>query len=129
MYEVGVTSDLYKVGITEEGSDAISERFFVMLEAPDGRRWNHLRYFNGSTPMYDEEDGLPFFPDNREEAKASADALAAKVLAHLKSGGSVDFSHWSEDRPRYGSEAYQVLDQVGHFRDLERKHDYERGNL
>lgn len=108
MYEVGVFSDLYKVGTNEEGRDAISERYFVMIEAPDGGRWNHLKYFNGSEAKFDEEEGLPFFPDNRQEAKDCAEALAETVRKHLAKGGEINFNHWNRDRSRYGSEAYQA---------------------
>jgi hypothetical protein len=121
MYEVAAVSDLYKVGITEDGADAISERYFVQLEAADGRRWIHAASFDGSEVKYDEEEGITYFPDNREEANEKAEKLATKVRAHLEAGGVIDFAHWREDRPRYGSDAYQELDVTGYFKDQERK--------
>lgn len=120
MYEVAAISDLYKVGVTEDGEDAISERYFVQLEASDGRRWIHAVSYDGSEVKYHEE-GFAYFPDNREEASAKAEKLAATVRSHLEAGGAIDFAHWREDRPRYGSDAYQELDVTGYFKDQERK--------
>jgi hypothetical protein len=124
MYDVAVTFDLYKVGITEDGEDAISNRYFVMLQAPDGSRWNHKVRFDGCKAGYDDEHGIPYFEDLCEVASANAEKLAATIRDHLNAGGEIDFFDWIEDHPAYGSEAYQKLDSFGYFRDLERMHDH-----
>lgn len=122
MYEVGLHSDLFEVGITEDGEAAVSECFRVMLEAPDGSRWCHRKSFPGSEAQIDEE-GISFFPDNRQSAMERAGALIKRIEDHLKSGGKIDFQHWIESDPAYGSVAYQQMDNAGHFKDIERMRD------
>lgn len=126
MIEIGIFSDLYRVGITEDGTEAISECYYVMAEAPDGRRWNHVVPFHGSKAVFDEEIGANYYPDLRDEAREKAQTLADRVTAHLKAGGQLNPAHWVEDRPRYGSTAYQELDSTGYFRDLEKQEDQGR---
>lgn len=124
MFEVGVVSDLYKVGITEDGEEAVSECYYVQIEAKDGRRWVHNISYPGSEVKYHEEEGFAYFPDNREEASAAAEAFAATVRAQVEGGGTVDLEEWQEDRPRYGSKPFQDLDDAGVFRDQEREAQY-----
>lgn len=123
MYDVGVSFDLYKVGINEDGRDQISHRYFVQIEAPDGSRWVHRETFDGSRADFDDEHGIPFFHDLLAEAEGKADDLANRVRAHLAKGGDLNFSHWVEDYPRYGSAAYTPEHEADKAR-RERQYDY-----
>lgn len=120
MYDITVGFDLVKIGITEDGEDAISHRYYVQAEAADGRRWVHHKSFDGSHLEADDDTGAPCFVHHFEEAEAQARSLADKMLAHLRAGGALNFDHWHVDRPAYGSQAYSDLDEGGYFAALER---------
>jgi hypothetical protein len=106
MLDFAVCSDLYVAGRTEDGEDYTAEVYFVVAEDARGNRWRHHASFPGAgTPEYDEEGFGPYFADVRESAKAEADKLLARIVA---AGGRIDLAHWSEDRPAYGSAAYQA---------------------
>jgi hypothetical protein len=125
MLQAFIGSDLFKAGISEDGEDVLGERFYVCVEAPNGQRWVHGVKFD-STKAVDggeECDGMVFYPDHREEAQNAIQILCDRVTAHLAAGGKLDPAMWFETDPRYGSEAYSVLDNQGYFRDMERKAD------
>ncbi|MNH59348.1 hypothetical protein D3C73_111780 [compost metagenome] len=128
MLEAFIGSDLFNAGITEDGEAVLAERFYVCVEAPNGQRWVHNVKFD-STKAVDggeECDGMFFFPDQSQEAKAAIQILCDRVEAHLKAGGTLDPAMWSGTDPRYGSEAYSVLDNQGYFRAMERKAEFEK---
>lgn len=118
---VGIYSDLYCAGLTEDGEQFIGHIFFVSAEAPDGRRWVHAQSFKGVEEGFDEEFGYPYFGDVRDEATAKAEALASAVRAHLEAGGKLDLTCWNEADPVYGSNAYESLDSMGYFKDREKE--------
>lgn len=111
--QVFVRDDLIQTGWTEDGDAALKRRHYVVAEAPNGARFAHDRAFVGHL--------------HGDEAAQAADALRAKVEAHLASGGKLDPDHWNEVDPRYGSEAYQSLDTVGYFRARERREAFDAG--
>lgn len=127
MLQAFIGSDLFKAGVTEDGADYLGERFYVVVEAPNGQRWVHNVKFD-STKAVDggeECDGMVFFPDQKQEAQDAIQILCDRVEAHLKAGGKLDPAMWSETDPRYGSDAYSVLDNQGYFREMERKAEFE----
>lgn len=107
---VGVASDLYEAGITEDGERYIAERFYVMVEFANGIRVRHNTFFNGCKVVKGEEecDGMVFFEDIRVDQTEKAERLAARVKVALESGASLDPAHWTEAEPVYGSRAYEA---------------------
>lgn len=107
---LGVVSDLYKAGHDECGTDIIGEAFFVGLSFPDGRNFAHTYSFKSYAVEYDKEEGVKFFRDVLEDAKAKAEALLSRMLAV----GEVDLDcgSWNETYPGYGSEAYSNSDAI-----------------
>lgn len=118
---IDVSSSLYCAGLTEDGEEFIGHIFFVRAEAPDGRRWVHVRGFDGVNEEFDEEFGCTYYGDVREEATAKAEALASKVQTHLEAGGKLDPACWNEVDPAYGSNAYDSLDAMGYFKEMEKR--------
>ena len=106
-YDVEMVSDLYEAGRTDDGQPFIAERYFAQLEDANGRRWRHRVAANGAINLGHDENGEgPFYGDNRQDAQAKIGKLVARVVAHLAAGGSVDFDHWYEIDPAFGSEEY-----------------------
>jgi hypothetical protein len=106
-YEVLTVSDLYEAGRQEDGVPYISERYFAELTNENGRRWRHNFAVSGAINLgYDEYGEGPFFADNRKEAEAKVENLVARIAAHLAKGGSINFDHWYEVRPAFGSDEY-----------------------
>lgn len=104
---VVLVSDLFNVGRQEDGVPFVGERYFAELEDSTGRRWRHRVSADGAVNLGLDEDGYgPYFQDTRAEATARIGKLVARVAAHLAAGGKVDFDHWYEVDPAYGSDAY-----------------------
>lgn len=124
--EISAVSDLFNYGMTEDGEAFIAERFYIMAEADNGQRWVHTARFDSVVKSYGDEDcdGMVFFEDHRQEASDKAEALAVRIRLFMNAGGKLDPMHWIESDPRYGSDAYQTLDNQGYFKDLERKEEY-----
>lgn len=101
-WKVGVYSDLYVAGRTEDGSDYTAEVYMVEAVRPDGRRMVHEVCFEGAVKETS-PDGFDFFGDVRKSARKSADILAGNV----RKRGYIDDTHWNEGRPVYGSEYYE----------------------
>jgi hypothetical protein len=99
-------SDLYQAGVSCDGHPFIAERFYVFLTNDYGTRLRHVAGFNGTERLVCEDTGEFCFPDLREEARAKADRLAARVNAALASGKVIDRSYWIDDAPAYCSQAY-----------------------
>lgn len=121
---IAVISDLFKAGVTEDGRDFEAERYYVMAEANDGRRWVYGLSFDSTRQEFDDEDGFPFFPDNREEAHAKAENIAVEFRRFLHAGGELDLDLWQETDPRYGSDEYQINEKAGVYKERERRAEY-----
>jgi hypothetical protein len=106
--EFAIVSDLYVAGRTEEGREYTAEVYFVMAEDEQGNRWTHYAHFPGCEVGTDDE-GLPFFSDVRDVAKARAGHLLDRIL---ESGGAMNLSHWRDTSPAYGSAAYIAYGQA-----------------
>ena len=105
--EVSIVSDLYHAGYTEDGESFVAERFFVQVTVPRGDRYRHRLHWNGCEAEYDEE-GYPHFGDIRSEARQSAQRLIDAIYVK----GAIDLEFWHQDRPAYGSLAYQDYGQA-----------------
>ena len=101
-YDISVASDLYNAGNGDDGYPFIAELYYVVLQYEDGRTFRHNAVFLGDELGVDEEDGMTYHCDVRVEAEAKAERLAERV----RQAGKVDFQHWEEVDPAYGSEAY-----------------------
>lgn len=121
--EITVTADLHKYGTTEDGQDFLAERFYVMAEAENGERWIHNMFADSSKAVFDAEIGAFYFENNRKQAFEKIQKFADRIVQHLKDGGSLDMAHWVSTDPRYGSEAYQTLDNFGFFKEREKMED------
>lgn len=106
MIGVAVFSDLFKAGVSEDGSDFISESFYVVVEYDDGTRLQHRHRFCGFRKECCEETNEPFLCDDRPFAKEQAEALAKSIRDHLNKGKTLNMEHWVYHRPVYGSDAY-----------------------
>ena len=103
--EIDVVSDLYSAGFTIDGDEYVAERYFIVAQDSAGNRWS-LGCFCGAEKVL--QEGEAFFKDIREEARASADRL----LARINDKGVIDTQFWREDRPVYGSKAYVQYGQA-----------------
>lgn len=102
---VGVASDLYFVGYTEDGERYEAECFYVAAEFANGEVYAHRVTFPGCRVEADDE-GINHFVDIRVEAEAKAERLAARVVAAVAAGGYLDSAAWVFQRTVYGSSAY-----------------------
>ncbi len=101
-----VDSTFYQAGFSDDGCPFIAESYVVMIENDRGTRMVHNVTFNGCK-VYRDEEGFDHFEDVRTEARAKAEALAARVQTALDRGLGVNLSLWIQARPVYGSDAYQ----------------------
>ena len=104
--DLGIGSDLYLAGQTEDCEDYIAERFFICAEDQHGNRWSHQKSFPGAK-RWEDRDSFGY-EDIREEAKALAESLLEKI----RRAGAIDLDYWNEDRPVYGSAAYCAYGQA-----------------
>lgn len=105
-YRAIVASDLYQAGVTEDGRPFIAENYYVMIENAAGRRFAHNVVFNGAVVHFDDEEMCHYFEDVREESKAKAEALCARIAAALDAGRALNMDLWNEMDPAYGSDEY-----------------------
>lgn len=112
-------ADLKKYGVTEDGEDYIGDCYYVGLEDKYGNRWRHS-YAHDGVIVVSDEDGIGFC-DNRERARDDC----RRFIDKIQCAGEVDLQYWIEDRPVYGSLAYE---QYGQDDDIawerERENDY-----
>ena len=91
-----VVSDLFE-GEFMEDAFLMGEAFYVIAEAPDGRRWRHERTFSGEGAA------------RRAFAGEQAERLRGTIEQAIDHGnwkGPKGNAHWTEIRPAYGSPAY-----------------------
>lgn len=122
-----VRDDLVDLGRDEDGSVVVGRTLYVIAEDASGRRFAHDRSFMDHVRAVD-EDGFRFWA-RREvgAAEAEADRLLARIEAAVAAGRDLDFGHWNEVDPAYGSAAYQEADAVGYFAARERQAAREAG--
>jgi len=104
---IKVASNLYSAGFTVDGDEYIAYRYHICAEDADGNRYT-IGGFNGAKKSFDDEEGEVHFEDTRKEAYATA----RKLLDRIKKAGVIDTQFWREDRPVYGSKAYQQYGQA-----------------
>lgn len=104
--QVTIASELFEIR-GEEGPE-VAERFFVSFATSKGRRFYHEVSFASVELAHDDEEGS--FYRRVWDAEARAEALAARVQAHLDAGGKLDANRWEEVAPVYGSEAYEAFE-------------------
>lgn len=114
--DVGVCSDLYIAGRTEDGEDYTAEVYLVCVEFADGSVYAHKERFKGCRvdTWADDYDCGTAFIDIREEQEAKATTLALRVRLCLARGGKLDPQFWTFHRTVYGSTAYlqEVAEQT-----------------
>jgi|SRR6185312_3212620 len=107
--EVRTEGDLYVAGRDEEGRDFIAENFMVVVEFANGEIYRHEQVWLGCrVETADCEYDGPFllFHDIREESRAAAEKLCARVTEAVGKGGTLNMDHWVFRRTSYGSSAY-----------------------
>ena len=103
----GLRDDLVDLGRDEDGSVVYGRALYVVAEDAAGRRFAHDRVFL--------------------DREAEAGRLLVRIEAAVAAGRDLDFGHWNEVDPAYGSAAYQGLDNVGYFQARERHEAREAG--
>jgi hypothetical protein len=105
-YTAHVNTDLYQAGRTCDGHPFVAEAYYVVIENERGTRFRHAATWCGAEHLVCEETGESYFPDRREESRAKAERLCARVNAALGDGTGVDWAYWVETDPAYGSDEY-----------------------
>jgi hypothetical protein len=111
-WDLSIRDDLFALTHPEDGSEFTASVFYVIAEAPDGRRYAHEhRFYSAHVSCQVEPDGeyIGGIASYREKALAKAERFLAKVKAAQVAGRfvtPVDREHWYEIEPCYGSEAY-----------------------
>jgi hypothetical protein len=114
--DIGVISELYTAGTTEDGGDYVAEQYRVVARVrADGRTFMLSHYWKGCEVSEDGEGGT-YFADVREKAAASAeiDAEGFRALAvfdtEMHGSPANPDAEWYETEPEYGSKHWQALD-------------------
>jgi hypothetical protein len=114
--DIGVISELYTAGETEDGQDYVAERYRVVVRVKaDGRTFMLSHYWKGCEVSEDGEGGT-YFADVRERAAACAeiDAEGFRALAvfdtEMHGSPANPDAEWYETEPEYGSKHWQALD-------------------
>jgi hypothetical protein len=123
--DIGVTSELYTAGVTEDGEGYVAEQYRVVARVKaDGRTFKLSHYWKGCEVVEDGEGGASF-ADVREKAAAAAeiDANGFRALAvfdtEMRGSPANPEAAWYEVEPEYGSKHWQALDaaegRAAHF--------------
>lgn len=115
MLQFFVRDDVYQAGRDECGYPIERLAYYVVAEAPSGRRWTHTRVFT--------DDGV-WKRGERHSAQ-----MLARIEAAYAAGRALDADHWEEIDPAYGSDAYQGLDNECYFRNREIMDAHEAGEI
>lgn len=116
MFKFFVRDDVVRAGTDECGGDIEALAYYVVAEAPNGRRFAHGDVF------YD--GGV------KGAGQRSADHLLGRIEAAYAAGHEPDWNQfWIEIDPAYGSEVYQSLDGEKFFRNREIEESHEAGEI
>lgn len=115
MFQFFVRDDVTYDGRDECGYPVERLIYYVVCEAPNGRRWAHHAYYT--------DDGV------WKAGERSAERLRARIAAAYAAGREPDFDHWHEIDPAYGSDAYQGLDEQKVFRNREIMDAHDSGEI
>lgn len=105
---------LFQNGYNEDGGEIIEKAFVVVAEDNEGRRFA----LNDSC--------LTTVMASEEEIKDIHNKRINKIQLHIKNGRNLDISNWHEIDPAYGSSAYDKLDSIGYFKQLEVQSEKDR---
>jgi hypothetical protein len=119
-FQVGVVSDLFDAGRTNDGDRFAAEVYYVVVENGAGRRWASYDRSYGARRVVDDE-GWVGFDDLREKAFAAAEALATATEKVLAAGGKLSYEDFHQIDPAYGSRAY-IADGIEEIRAHEDRH-------
>lgn len=108
-----VQADLFQAGYSDDGAPYTAEVFFVMAEDARGNRWSHAARFPACVAEhYNDEGGSgTAFHNVKADAEARVERLRARIEAAVYGGAALDLTYWNEERPCYGSAAYQAYGQ------------------
>lgn len=112
--DIFIMDYLFQNGYNEDGGEIIETAFVVVAEDDEGRRFA-LNDSCLTTVMAPEE-----------EMKDIQNKRINKIQVHIENGGNLDISNWHEIDPAYGSQAYDELDRIGYFKQLEVQAEKER---
>lgn len=116
MIEFFVRDDVFISHLDECGHGVEALCYYVVAEAPNGRRFAHERTFHDAG-VYGVGEALA----NR--------LLAAIVKAYVAGIEPQWDKHWQEIDPAYGSDAYQGLDNERYFRNREIMEAHDAGEI
>ena len=94
----------------------IGSSYFLVAETEDGFRFQHDRTFMPAWGY--NEDGFAQL-HNDCTARAQAEALHLKVMAHLAAGGRLDPEHWAPVQGCYGSAGWDEQAEIALEREEE----------
>ena len=103
-----VMSDLVSFGMTMDGEEYFAPTFFVVAQAPDGRRWAHEHMFPGAE-VRDTPHCERFYADVSETAEAEATRLRNRIQ-----GGPnlINWDRWSPIHAAYGSPSHDERELI-----------------
>jgi hypothetical protein len=116
MMQFFIRDDVYQAGTDECGGVIERLVYYVVAEAPNGRRYAH---------------GRSFVDNGVWKAGASAaQYLLDQITAAYMQGTQPNWAaYWTEIDPAYGSDAYQGLDNERFFRNREVEEAFDGGEI
>ena len=107
-----VRSDLHNFGLTEDGESFTGYMFYVCGEADNGSRFAHYNQF----PSVGDD-----FENISDAAYERAENLLKRIINHISNHKPLDPCYWYEIDPRYGSDKYISMDDLGIFKACEKE--------
>lgn len=89
----------------EDNTEMIGTQYCVVAEDQEGYRWQHSFTFMSGDMVFDDL-GFNHWRQDRKSDVSRAEALIARIEAHLKAGGSLNPEHWNQIQGCYGSMAW-----------------------
>lgn len=112
MFQFFIRDDVFHAGRDVCGTPIERLAYYVIAEAPNGRRFAHERSFIG------------------HGGEAAAEHLRERIQKAYTEGGEPEWDKfWWEVDPAYGSDAYQGLDAEKFFRNREIMEAHEAGEI